>query len=420
MNTKKWLLALVVVGVLALAFFWNDIPRSSSPKLAIGTSEKQDDPAAEGKSSLLGDEQNAAEQEKSQGSNLADKDKDKDKDKLEASSDQEKVNAANQDQDDKANSEQDDKLTDGKQETEKAADGESEGSPIGSTTTTTDSSETAQGKQTDAKSSSSNDKLGGGAANSAGSAGSKVPVESTGSTGSTGPKSADKSGAGSGAKPVETQKPSQPASGASKPGEKPPVAGKDTKPVESAKPTTTKPVETPKSGGKDGKDKYLTDPVPAGKPKPVEWQDVTINKKKQLSATLSVSSKTILGNLDKFDKDKLEVLPEDGIIYKKQTVTFSEGESVFDVLLREMKKNKIHMEFSMTPIYNSNYIEGINNIYEFDCGELSGWMFKVNDWFPNYGASRYLLKDGDVIEWVYTCDLGRDVGGDGAIGGGGK
>jgi hypothetical protein len=75
------------------------------------------------------------------------------------------------------------------------------------------------------------------------------------------------------------------------------------------------------------------------------------------------------------------------------------------------------MEFSMTPIYNSNYIEGINNLYEFDAGELSGWMYKVNGWFPNYGSSRYVLKDGDVIEWVYTCDLGRDVGGYVATGG---
>lgn len=165
------------------------------------------------------------------------------------------------------------------------------------------------------------------------------------------------------------------------------------------------------------KDKYLTDPVPEGKPKPIEWQDIVVNKDKKLTCTLSVTCRTILDNMDKFNKDKLEVLPADGIILKTQTVTFSEGESVFDVLLREMKKNKIHMEFEMTPIYNSNYIEGIHNLYEFDCGELSGWMYKVNGWFPNYGCSRYALKDGDVVEWIYTCDLGRDIGGGMAVGG---
>lgn len=43
-------------------------------------------------------------------------------------------------------------------------------------------------------------------------------------------------------------------------------------------------------------------------------------------------------------------------------------------------------------------------------GPLSGWMYKVNGEFPGYGSSKYKLSNGDVIEWVYTCDLGRDVG----------
>jgi hypothetical protein len=184
----------------------------------------------------------------------------------------------------------------------------------------------------------------------------------------------------------------------------------------STKLTESKPAEAI-SNSEVKRDKYLTDPVPEGKPKPVEWQDVTINREKKLTCTLSVTCKTILDNMDKFNKDKLEVLPPDGIIYETKEVTFYEGESVFDVLLREMKKNKIQMEFEMTPVYNSNYIEGINNIYEFDCGELSGWMYRVNGWFPNYGCSRYMLKDGDVIEWIYTCDLGRDIGGGMAVGG---
>ncbi len=75
-----------------------------------------------------------------------------------------------------------------------------------------------------------------------------------------------------------------------------------------------------------------------------------------------------------------------------------------------MKKHKIHLEFTLVPLYNSHYIEGINNIYEFDCGELSGWMCRVNDQFLSYGSSCYLLQNGDLIEWLYSCDLGRDFG----------
>jgi hypothetical protein len=114
--------------------------------------------------------------------------------------------------------------------------------------------------------------------------------------------------------------------------------------------------------------------------------------------------------MQSLDKEKHGLVPADGVILRETAVTFYEGESVFNVLRREMKRAGIHMEFENTPIYNSAYIEGINNLYEFDAGELSGWMYKVNGWYPNYGCSRYTLRDGDVIEWHYTCDLGRDLG----------
>ena len=182
--------------------------------------------------------------------------------------------------------------------------------------------------------------------------------------------------------------------------------------------------ETPSSGttgGKQeinpstGKDKYQTDPVPEGKPIPVEPEDVEIGDA-AYTCTLSISCAAILDNLDLCDPEKVELVPADGWILQPMTVTFYEGESVFNVLQRTCKQQKIHMEFSNTPIYNSAYIEGIHNLYEFDVGNLSGWMYKVNGWFPNYGCSRYQLKDGDVIEWVYTCDLGYDVGGGYATG----
>lgn len=163
-----------------------------------------------------------------------------------------------------------------------------------------------------------------------------------------------------------------------------------------------------------GLDQYLTDPIPEGKPHPVEAQDATIDTKKIEYCTLSIRCDTILENKDDLDEELKYLLEKDGIkdgiIFPKQKVAFYEGESVFDVLLRETKTAGIHMEFSFTPMYNSHYIEGIHNFYEFSCGELSGWMYRVNGWFPNYGCSRYQLKEGDVIEWVYTCDLGRDVG----------
>lgn len=139
---------------------------------------------------------------------------------------------------------------------------------------------------------------------------------------------------------------------------------------------------------------------------------------KSLTCTLSIRCDTILQNISRLEKEKVSIVPQNGVIFPEKSVIFYEGESVFHVLVREMKRHKIHLEFVNTPIYNSTYMEGIANLYEFDCGELSGWMYKVNGWFPNYGCSRYQLKDGDVVEWVYTCDLGKDVGGDYSAGNG--
>ncbi len=152
-------------------------------------------------------------------------------------------------------------------------------------------------------------------------------------------------------------------------------------------------------------------------PAPTEPQATQITQE-QHTCTLSVRCDTVLENMALLRSEKAEIIPKDGVIFSEQKVTFYEGESVFHVLLREMKKNKIHFEYVRTPIYNSAYVEGIANLYELDCGELSGWRYKVNGMFPNYGCSRYLLKEGDVVELVYTCDLGADVGGYFADGGG--
>ena len=160
-----------------------------------------------------------------------------------------------------------------------------------------------------------------------------------------------------------------------------------------------------------GKDAYLTSPVPEGRPVPVEPENVTISDT-AYTCTLTVRCDTILANLGWLDPAKTDLVPADGVIFPQTTVTFYEGESVFNLLQREMKKAGIHLEFVNTPVYNSAYIEGIGNLYEFDCGELSGWTYRVNGWFPNYGCSRYQLQPGDTVEWLYTCKLGLDVGAD--------
>lgn len=134
------------------------------------------------------------------------------------------------------------------------------------------------------------------------------------------------------------------------------------------------------------------------------------NDVKESACTVSISCASILDNMDMLDMDKADFIPKDGVILKETSVKLEDGESVFDLLVRVTKDNSIHMEFSDTPIYNTKYVEGIANIYELDCGSLSGWQYSVNGVFPNVGCSAYYPESGDVIEWKYTCDLGRDLG----------
>lgn len=161
---------------------------------------------------------------------------------------------------------------------------------------------------------------------------------------------------------------------------------------------------------KKEKDQYLTDPVPEGKPTPVEPGNVEIDRNNQKTCYLSISCATILDNMEQLAAGKDVLVPADGVILPRTEVTFYEGESVFDVLQRETRNRKIHMEFNFVPMYNSAYIEGIGNLYEFDCGSESGWEYSVNGWFPNYGASRYVVQQGDEVQFHYTCALGRDLG----------
>lgn len=130
------------------------------------------------------------------------------------------------------------------------------------------------------------------------------------------------------------------------------------------------------------------------------------------SCTIEIRCDTILDNMGDLTAGKEGYVPKDGAILKRTTVGFNEGETVYDVLKRVCSARGIHLEASWSPAYGSSYIEGIGHLYEFDCGPQSGWTYKVNGWFPNYGCSAYELEDGDAISWLYTCQgLGADVGG---------
>lgn len=122
-----------------------------------------------------------------------------------------------------------------------------------------------------------------------------------------------------------------------------------------------------------------------------------------IEVSIEIRCDEVLQN-EKIDDKILKIQPEDGVILKIENLLINEKSTVFDVLKTACAKEKIHMEFVNTPIYNSAYIEGINNLYEFDAGNLSGWKYSVNGEILSVGVSNISVKDNDEILFFYVCD----------------
>lgn len=139
---------------------------------------------------------------------------------------------------------------------------------------------------------------------------------------------------------------------------------------------------------------------------PVDVKTGKIKRPKSKSETcvMTVKCTDIFANADKFNPQKTSLVPSDGIIYSTEYAEFKEGETVFDVFKRELKKAKLHFDYEESPV-NGAYVKGIGNIYGGDCGEMSGWIYYVNGESPQITCSEYTLQQGDIVEWVYICDM---------------
>ncbi|WP_424348842.1 DUF4430 domain-containing protein [Latilactobacillus sp. 5-91] len=88
------------------------------------------------------------------------------------------------------------------------------------------------------------------------------------------------------------------------------------------------------------------------------------------------------------------------------SVTIDDGETVLAALKRLTGQQG--MPLSYRGIGASAYVKGINGLFEFDKGPQSGWLYRVNGVFSNQSCGVYHVKSGDVIDWLYTEDLGHD------------
>ncbi|WP_377865057.1 DUF4430 domain-containing protein [Bacillus sp. R86525] len=139
------------------------------------------------------------------------------------------------------------------------------------------------------------------------------------------------------------------------------------------------PKETPKQEQKEdpNKGQKVTVPVPPTPvPDPVpSVPDPVIPKPKQV--TISVK-----GN--------------EGYLLGAKKIDVQEGDTVYSVL------KSTGLDVDAMGSKGDVYVKGIENLYEKDVNDNSGWKYRVNGSFPNRSAGVVTVKPGDTVEWVYV------------------
>ena len=115
------------------------------------------------------------------------------------------------------------------------------------------------------------------------------------------------------------------------------------------------------------------------------------------TVTLSIRCDTVAGE---------NGLPADGILLAPVKISFKKGDSVYTALVTAAADAGLPLD---TGLGTGGYVRGIGALHEFDFGSLSGWMYYVNGEAPSESSGAHPLRDGDVIEWRYTRNLGEDT-----------
>ncbi|MDO4176714.1 MAG: DUF4430 domain-containing protein [Bacillota bacterium] len=120
------------------------------------------------------------------------------------------------------------------------------------------------------------------------------------------------------------------------------------------------------------------------------------------TCTICIKCSSVLKHMDNLASGKSKCVPSNGIILATSTIEFKDGESVYDILKRACSAAGIPISARSSSM--GVYVEGINGLFEFDCGGTSGWMYSVNGKTPNHSCAEHTVKNGDKIVWHYTCE----------------
>lgn len=184
----------------------------------------------------------------------------------------------------------------------------------------------------------------------------------------------------------------------------------DTRNKKPEKQEENKASDSDKKGRKKGEERASVSPRPSASPAPAVTATAIPSPSPSLSQAeaekvrLTIQCTSILGSKDLWKEGLEEVIPPDGIFYDGEC-GFSPGDSVYHILRNVCSEKDIPLDSQYTPVFGTYYIRGIGNLYEFDCGDESGWKYSVNGITPGEGSSSYFPRNGDYIVFFYDHRL---------------
>lgn len=157
--------------------------------------------------------------------------------------------------------------------------------------------------------------------------------------------------------------------------------------TQASRQATAKPGKTtaPKQngGGQDAQTPHTQAPAPTQKP-----AEAKIKVKVTVDCKTAVAKDDTLR--DKFGSGSMV----------SRTVELEPGATVYDALKKAAGSVGV----------SGSYVYKIGGLSEGDCGAGSGWMYNVNGAYIQKSCKQQKLADGDVVQWRYTCNNGKDLG----------
>lgn len=125
-----------------------------------------------------------------------------------------------------------------------------------------------------------------------------------------------------------------------------------------------------------------------------------------ISCTIEIRCDNATARKDTVNPSIASRIPDDGTILEVTTYTGNEGFTVYDVLAAVTAMHVPVIPIDPQSSIMGIYIASINNLAQMNVGPNSGWMYSVNGKAPGYSCGKYVVKDGDVIKWIYVCQMG--------------